>query len=142
MKKLQINTNPKVELVFNKYPDLVKEKLFNLRDLIIETANEIVEIKELEETLKWGEPSYLTKHGSTVRIDWKSKTPNQYAIYFKCTSKLVPTFKTIYKDKFQFEGSRAIIFNIEDDIPTKELKDCIAAALMYHKVKQLPALGM
>ena len=43
-------------------------------------------LKELEETLKWGEPSYLVKKGSTIRMDWKSKAPNQYAMYFKCTN--------------------------------------------------------
>ena len=59
--------------------------------------------EKLEETLKWGEPSYLTKYGSTVRMDWKEKNPEQFAVYFKCTSALVPTFKTIYKDKFKFE---------------------------------------
>ncbi len=142
MKNLQINTNPKVKPVFNNYPDLVQDKLLNLRNLIIETANEIEEITALEETLKWGEPSYLTKYGSTIRIDWKSKTPNHYAMYFKCTSKLVPTFKMIYKNTFKFEGSRAIIFNLDDKIPSEELKYCIKAALTYHKVKHLPILGM
>ena len=142
MKSLQINRNPKVELVFNKYPDSVQEKILNLRNLIIESANEIDELIDLEETLKWGEPSYLTKHGSTVRIDWKSKYPNQYAMYFKCTSKLVPTFKLIYKDTFNFDGNRAIIFGLEDNIPKKKLKNCIKTALTYHKVKHLPNLGM
>ncbi len=139
---MNINSNPKVQPVFNSYPDSVKEKLLNLRNLIIETAYEIEEIAALEETLKWGEPSYLTKYGSTIRIDWKSKTPNQYAMYFKCTSKLVSTFKMIYTNRFKFEGNRAIVFNLEDNIPIKELKDCIAAALRYHKVKHLPDLGI
>ena len=103
---------------------------------------EIEEIEELEETLKWGEPSYLTKYGSTIRIAWKAKNPNQYAMYFKCTSKLVPTFKILYKNAFNFEGNRAIIFKFEDNIPPTELKKCIAAALTYHKVKQLQNLGM
>lgn len=142
MKTLKIKTNPEVELVFNKYPDSVQKKIFNLRKLIIETANEIEGITDLEETLKWGEPSYLTKNGSTIRIDWKSKTPNQYAMYFKCTSKLVQTFKMIYKNIFEFEGNRAIIFQIQDNIPTEELKTCITTALTYHKVKHLPTLGI
>lgn len=142
MKKLQLNINPEVALVFNKYPDFVRNKMDNLRDLILETANEIETITNLEETLKWGEPSYLAKKGSTLRIDWKAKNPNQYALYFKCTSKLVPTFKMIYKNTFNFEGTRAIIFKLDDTVPIAELKSCIAAALTYHTVKHLPTLGI
>ncbi|MEZ5194961.1 MAG: DUF1801 domain-containing protein [Bacteroidales bacterium] len=142
MKNLQIQTNPGVELVFNNYPELVRKKLLTLRTLIIETASEIEEIINLDETLKWGEPSYLTKIGSTIRIDWKKSKPGQYAIYFKCTSKLVPTFKMLYNDIFKFEGNRAIIFQMNDKLPEVELKKCIAAGLAYHQVKNLPMLGL
>lgn len=142
MKSLQIKTNPLVKKIFDNYPKNVKGKLLNLRGLILETSKEIEGLTQLEETLKWGEPSYLTKHGSTLRMDWKPKTPDHYAMYFKCTSKLVPTFKSIYKNTFNFEGNRAIIFGLEDTIPEKELKNCIAAALSYHKVKHLPDLGI
>ena len=142
MNSLEINTNPEVESVFRNYPDSVRNKLLMLRELIIETAEEIDEITSLEETLKWGEPSYLVKNGSTIRIDWKSKSPNQYAMYFKCTSRLVETFKMIFKNTFNFEGNRAIVFKLDDKIPANKLKDCITAALRYHKVKHLPTLGL
>ena len=142
MKELEIKTNPKVELVFNNYPGSVRNKMIALRELVLETAKDIDGLNTLEETLKWGEPSYLAKNGSTLRMDWKSKTPNQYAMYFKCTSRLVKTFKSIYKNKFEYEGNRAIVFQIDDLIPENELKACITATLTYHKVKQLPTLGM
>ncbi len=142
MRKLRVKTHPEIKSVFNNYPDAAREKIENLRRLILEAAQAIAGLSVLEETLKWGEPSYLAKHGSTVRIDWKKKTPGQYAIYFKCTSKLVPTFKEVYGDLFTFEGDRAIIFQMEDAVPETELKKCITAALSYHKVKTLPLLGM
>ena len=142
MKKLHIKISPEVELVFNNYPGSVRKKIVNLRRLIIDAASEIEEITNIEETLKWGEPSYLVKNGSTIRIDWKKKKPDQYAIYFKCTSKLVPTFKMVYNDTFKYEGNRAIVFHINDEIPEAELKKCIAAGLTYHRVKHLPRLGL
>ena len=142
MKNLQIETKPEVKLVFSNYPKSVQKKLLLLRKLIVETATEIEEITNLEETLKWGEPSYLVKKGSTIRIDWKKKNPDQYAIYFQCTSKLVPTFKMLFNDLFIYEGNRAIVFKMKDKIPEAELKKCIASALKYHRVKQLPALGL
>jgi hypothetical protein len=138
---MQLTSNPKVNEVFQKYPESVKEKMDHLRTLVLTTAEEIEGLDKLEETLKWGEPSYLTKHGSTVRMDWKEKNPDQYAIYFKCTSKLVPTFKAIYGDIFTFEGSRAIVFKLNDQLPEDELRHCISMALTYHKIKHLPLLG-
>ncbi|MBM1106327.1 DUF1801 domain-containing protein [Aurantibacter crassamenti] len=134
-------SDPKVKSVFDKYPATVLPQMNRLRALILESASEIESLQTIEETLKWGEPSYLTKHGSTLRMDWKAKSPDQYAMYFKCTSKLVTTFKTIFKDKFIYEGTRAIVFKLNDKVPEKEMKQCIKMALTYHKIKQLPLLG-
>lgn len=139
---IKVKTDPKVEVKFNKYPKEAREKIEQLRKLILTAAEEIDDLTEIEEALKWGEPSYLVKKGSTLRIDWKEKAPEQYAIYFKCTSKLVPTFRALYNDVFTFEGNRAIVFKMEDEIPEAELKNCIKAALEYHKVKTLKLLGM
>lgn len=138
---MQLVSNPKVQDVFNGYPKHVKSKLLYLRKLILEVAEEVDGLQKLEETLKWGEPSYLTKHGSTLRMDWKPKNPNQYAMYFQCSSRLVSTFKTIYKNEFKFEGNRAILFKLDNEIPETELKHCILLALTYHKIKHLPLLG-
>ena len=138
---MKLISDPRVATVFEKYPKSVLTQMNHLRDLILETASEIEGLDSLEETLKWGEPSYLTKHGSTLRMDWKGKNPGQYALYFKCTSKLVPTFKTIFKDTFEYENNRAIVFRCTEKVPKKELKQCIRMALRYHKVKQLPLLG-
>ncbi|MEQ9313508.1 MAG: DUF1801 domain-containing protein [Cytophagales bacterium] len=138
---MNLSTNPKTTEVFENYPDSVRSQMEQLRELILEAASEVDGLENLEETLKWGEPSYLTKHGSTVRMDWKEKKPDQYAMYFKCTSKLVPTFKELYQDTFIFEGDRAIIFKLDEKIPKNELKHCIKLALTYHKVKHFPLLG-
>lgn len=142
MKNIKINSDPKVELKFETYPKQVKSQLNYLRQLIIEVASENDTIIKIEETLKWGEPSYLVKKGSTVRIDWKSKTPNQYAMYFKCTSKLVETFREVYSDQFKYEKNRALLFNLNDKIPEIELKTCIGLALNYNSIKHLPKLGL
>ncbi len=139
---MELISDPKVKDVFNNYSEFVKARMLYLRELVLSAASEINGLDKLEETLKWGEPSYLTKHGSTVRIDWKEKNPEQCAIYFKCTSSLVPTFKTIYKDKFKFEGNRAIVFELNEKIPEAELKHCISLALTYHKIKHIPLLGV
>ena len=142
MKNVKLKTNQEVALIFNNYPNTVSQKLLYLRTLILEVANDNDEITDLEETTRWGEPSYLTKNGSTIRLDWKIKHPHQYAIYFNCSSRLVPTFKAVFKEVFTFEGNRAITFKMQDTIPIEELKMCISTALTYHKIKTLPLLGL
>ncbi len=139
--RMELTSDPRVKEVFDNYPKSVQKQMQHLRKLVLEAATAIDGLDKLEETLKWGEPSYLTKHGSTLRMDWKEKTPDQFAVYFKCTSLLVPTFKTIYKHQFTFESNRAIVFKLDDQIPEAELKHCISLALTYHKVKKLPLLG-
>jgi len=134
-------SDPKVKGVFDTYPEAAKNQLLHLRELVLSAASDIEGLDKLEETLKWGEPSYLSKHGSIVRMDWKEKNPDQVALYFKCTSKLVPTFRELYQDSFKFEGNRAIVSKLDDKLPEAELKQCIAMALRYHKLKHLPLLG-
>jgi hypothetical protein len=65
----------------------------------------------LQETLKWGQPSYLTpqtKSGSTVRID-RVKSGNQVALYFHCQTDLVATFRELYPEELTCSGNRAVI---------------------------------
>ena len=97
MRNLKLNTNPKVDDKFNNYPESVREKMQFLRQLVIETAEETDGVEALEETLKWGEPSFVTKNGSTLRMDWKERTPGQYAMYFQCSSRLVDTFRMVFR---------------------------------------------
>ena len=113
-----------------------------LRQLILETASSTEGAGKVVEVLRWGEPSYLTKSGSTIRVDWKESKSGQYGMYFHCKTKLVDTFKELYRDKFKFEGNRAIVFNLDDEIPVSELKHCISLSLTYHRRKHLPMLGV
>ena len=133
--------NPDVSRVFESYPESMRGKMLRLRKIVLETASETEGVDAVVETLKWGEPSYITKGGSTVRIGWKEKTPGQYAIYFNCNSSLVETFKAVYGEAFTFDGKRAIVFGVDDELPIAELKHCISLALTYHRVKRLPLLG-
>lgn len=126
----------KVQEVFDNYPEQLRKHLLYLRQLILEVAASLDIDQQLEETLKWGEPSYLAPKGSTIRINAVKKRPEYYAIYFKCTSKLVPHFRNLYTDLFEFEKNRALLFHVKDTIPVQALQDCIQKALTYHQIKQ------
>jgi len=126
----------------NNYPKEAREKLLELRDLIITTAQTTDGVKKLLETRKWGEPSYLSKSGSTIRIDWKEKTPDKCYVYFICTTELVSTFRFLFGDELSLEANRSIVLNLKEPLPKQNLARCFQLALTYHKVKHLPLLGV
>ena len=133
---------PAVEAVFNTYPTRLKTRLLALRRLILETASTTAGVGALQETLKWGQPSYLTtatKSGSTVRIDQVKSAPDCYAVYFHCQTDLVETFRELYPTEFTYGGNRSILLNAKDEIPESALRHCIALALTYHLNKRKAA---
>ena len=95
---MELTTDTRVNEVFDNYPEAVKKEMLYLRKLILKAASNVEGLEQLEENLKWGEPSYVTKYGSTLRIDWKAKAPGQYAMNFKCTSKRDTSKKYNYDD--------------------------------------------
>jgi hypothetical protein len=124
-----------VEAVFNAYPRPVKAKLVALRRLILDTARRTEGVGRLQETLKWGQPSYLTPEtgsGSTIRIDRIKSPTAQYAVYFHCQTDLVATFRELYPTEFRYVGNRSILLDAGDDIPQTALRHCVALALTYH----------
>lgn len=132
--------NDKVKIKFDSYPDDMKQKLLQLRELIFDVAKEEKNITGIEEILKWNEPSYLTKNGSTLRIDWKENKPNQYSMFFNCKTKLIEIFRELFSDRFKFEGNREIIFQNNKNLDIKALKYCILLSLTYHDRKHLSML--
>lgn len=109
-----------------------------LRKIIFATATGIEAVGPVTETLKWGEPAYLTlqsKSGSTIRLGWKASQPQRYAMYFNCKTTLVDTFRTLFPNDFEFEGNRALMFNADAVLPGDAIKFCVAAALTYHLQK-------
>ena len=127
--------NAAVAAVFDAYPRDVRARLLELRQLIFDTASLTTGVGTLEETLRWGEPSYLTtqsKSGSMVRINWKPSDGDCLAMYFHCQTNLVATFRELYPTELQFDGNRSIRFERGAALPLNALRHCIALALTYH----------
>lgn len=126
---------------FGKYPEDARVKLEKLRSLILNVATEL-NLGEVEESLKWGEPSYSVKSGSPIRIDWKLKSPSNYYLFFNCQTKLVDTFRELYSEVLEFQGNRAIVLHLHNPMPEPVIRHCIELALTYQQRKQLPLLGV
>ncbi len=130
-------TDKGVAKIFAAYPATVRTKLKALREVIFETAETIDGVGALEETLKWGQPSYLTTEtgsGSTIRIDRVKAEDGRIAMYFHCQTDLVETFRELYP-ALEYGGNRSILFDAASKIPEKALRHCIGLALTYHARK-------
>ena len=130
--------DPGVAEAFAAAPPALRPRLLALRDLIFETAAATEGVGPLTETLKWGEPAYLTeasRSGTTLRIGWKPAQPTQYGLYVHCQTNLVDSFRSLFPDELRFQGNRAILFDRAEDLPREPLALCIAMALTYHRKK-------
>lgn len=126
--------NAAVAAVFDAYPRDVRACLLELRQLIFDTASATNGVGTLEETLRWGEPSYLTtqsRSGSMVRMHWKPSDGDHFALYFHCQTNLVATFRELYPTELQFDGNRSIRLARGAPLAINALRHCIALALTY-----------
>ncbi len=126
---------PDVAAVLDAYPAPLRERLMGLRTLIAETAAATDGVGPLEETLKWGEVSYLTSasgSGTTVRIG-RDKRSGKPAMFVNCKTDLLSRYRALYPDGFGYDGDRGVILGETPD--EAALKHMIALALTYHARK-------
>ncbi|MGB3184409.1 MAG: DUF1801 domain-containing protein [Ornithinimicrobium sp.] len=128
--------DPGVGAAFDSYDPSVAAMLLQLRQLIFHTAAETVGVGPIDETLKWGQPSYLTsqsRSGSTIRLaPAPANTGYDCAMYFICSTSLVDDFRAAFGELFAYEGNRALLFRVADTLPVEQLRECVAMALTYH----------
>ena len=118
-----------IALVFAGWPDDARAVLTRARALIFEQAG-IAEVGPLTETLKWGQPAYLT-----VRLGMHGGQP---AVFFNCNTTLVEGFRADFPEAFDFDGKRALL--LDDASDPAALAICLARALTYHRDKRKRAV--
>ena len=125
-----------VREAFAAVPDRVRDKWYALRALIRSVAASTEGVGPLTETLKWGEPAFLTeqsKSGTPVRLGWKAAMPGTVKLLVHCQTSLVSEWRALYGNTLRFEGARAILLDVDDPLPDDELTPCIAMALTYKR---------
>ena len=123
-----------VSRAFDALPAPIGRRLLQVRALIFATAAAQDEIGGLTETLKWGEPAYLTDEtgsGSTIRLG-RLKDSEHAAILFNCKTTLVDTFRERFPDEFEYRQTRALLLPVTGRLPKPELSVCLLLALTYH----------
>ena len=135
--------NGAVRQVFRSFPPEARRRLERLRALIFETAAALDSVGPITETLKWGEPAYLTEQsrsGTSVRLGWKAARPDECALLVHCQTTLVDTWRTRFPE-LSFDGNRSLRLPLREPLPEAALRACIAQALTYHRVKVAARAG-
>ena len=124
-----------IQAATTDYPEAVKATFAKIREMILDEADRLG-AGPMEETLKWGEPAYLTsvtKSGSTIRLAWKPTDPDNCNIYLNCNTDLVARIKTEFPDAFKTTGNRCIHIPLGETLPELPIRAVISMALTYHK---------
>lgn len=125
-----------VAAVFSAFPEQVRARLLEVRELIFETAAGMKSVGPLREALKWGEPAYLTEatgSGSTVRLAWFRSSERTCAVLFNCRTTLMEDFRSQFPGVFAYERNRAILLDARERLPRAPLSSCLGMALTYHR---------
>jgi hypothetical protein len=123
-----------VDRAFRALPAPIGKRLLQVRALIFATAAAHEEVGKLTETLKWGEPAYLTDEsgsGSTIRLG-RLKDSEHAAILFNCKTTLIDTFRERFPDQFEYRQTRALLLDVSGRLPKQPLSVCLSLALTYH----------
>ncbi|MCP5074991.1 MAG: DUF1801 domain-containing protein [Rhodobacteraceae bacterium] len=121
--------NPQVQAVFDAFPPRVRTGLLKLRELINEVAESSEDIGPIREELRWGQPSYLTKTGSTLRLGISKQ--GGFAVFAHCQTTIISDFERMFPGDFEIEGNRAVQFAEDTQIDTDKLRFLIRHALTY-----------
>lgn len=131
-----------VSTVFDSYPESIKGRLLEIRELILRTAGETDGVGTVVEGLRWGQPSYLTPEtgsGTTIRLGPVNGSDEKVGLFVHCQTTLVETYRQMYPDLFKYSGTRAILIDVDSGLHEGPLCHCIALALRYHLDKQSAA---
>lgn len=124
-----------INAAYDRFDDLVRKRLFEIRHLIFDIAGDHDEIGPVTETLKWGEPSYLTeksKSGTTVRLSNVKDYPDHCGIYVHCQTRLIGEFRDSFGDELEFSGNRAVLIDVNKPLNETLIKMFLHKALTYH----------
>ncbi len=129
--------DPAVSAAFGAFPRAEREGLLVLRTQIYRIAAETEGVGALLETLKWGQPAYLTpetKSGSTIRLGCPKS--GGYALFVHCQTTILSDFRDLFPGAFRYDGNRAVLFDPETRPAAEPLSILIRSALTYHQKRR------
>ncbi|MEK9844486.1 DUF1801 domain-containing protein [Thalassospira sp.] len=126
--------SPAITAKIAHFPDPARDKISRIRDMIHDLAAGLDGVGMIEESLKWGEPAWrpISGSGTTIRADWKEKTPDQVMIFLDCKTDLIDRARSLLHPELTCSGNRAVIFALDQPLPENAIRTLLGWALTYH----------
>ena len=120
-----------------RWPEPAQRTLWYCRAVFHDIAAK-AEIGPLDETLKWGQPSwrpYEPRTGSTLRMDWDLKFPNRLSLFVDCKTHLAARMRDLYPDLPENDGRRHLAIALDAPLPEQALAHLADMTFTYHRAK-------
>ena len=122
-----------VREAFAAFPERQRCVLLDARDPVFAAAEDSG-IGPLIETLKWGEPAYLTEttgSGSTLRlgVTRQGRVP---AMFVNCRTTLIEEIRARCGDRLGYEGTRAVLLPPVVGADADAVRNAAHLVLTYH----------
>lgn len=117
---------------FAAFPPSAQDTLLALRRMIYDLAADLP-VGPIEETTKWGQPSYATpktKAATPIRLGVAKS--GEAALFTHCQTRVMSDFQAIAPRTLEFDGNRAVHIPAGQSVNLDELAPLIRAALTYH----------
>ena len=124
---------PSHDALFAAAPADIAARLTTLRDQIRSIAQGLD--VPLEETLKWGAPSFVPpkRVGTTIRLGHNGQ---DCVLYVHCQTDLVSRWRMLFPTEFTYEGNRAVVIPVKDPFAKGAFDQIASMALTYHRDKR------
>lgn len=126
------NMSDEIRAVFLQFDSASRGPLEDARATILEIAAELEPVRDIEESLKWGQPSYQPKPktGTPIRLGVsKSGAPT---LFVHCQTTLVADLAADNVHDLATIDNRAVVLPKENVATHPGLRGFIRAALTYH----------
>ena len=113
------------------WPTAAQHRFSEIRTIILRASQEW----PMTESLKWGQPAWRpskTSQGSTLRVSWSDKNPDNIGIFVHCQTTLAATMRDLYPDSFSYEGNRALHLPLTGEVPEQALDHLARLTFTYH----------
>jgi hypothetical protein len=123
----------KVKAAYDAFGQKQQGIALMLRDLVFDVARDTPEAGEIAETLKWGQPSFITpktESGSTLRIGVTKA--GDTGLYAHCGTSIISDYAATFPGDDRIDGNRGVLFSTADDIAKDRLRHLIRHGLTYH----------
>ncbi|AKS47008.1 hypothetical protein SAMN05444287_2133 [Octadecabacter temperatus] len=123
--------SPAVRDAFAAFPQPAHDTLMSLRAMIYEIG-ETLPIGRIEESTKWGQPSYATpKTNLATPIRLGLSKAGDPAVFTHCQTTVMSDFRALAPANMAFDGNRAVHLPVHSPPNLNELAPLIRAALTY-----------